>query len=119
MEVVITSDRAGAGIRTGIEIDAGAGAEDGAGADVSGLKAVIGFEFGVWAGAGIRTGVAVSDLKVAIGSVAAWVETASSRACTAHLNSSAFSYINPGTAVPVCLCRFHIFWRTVLISFRL
>ena len=47
MEVVITSDRAGAGIRTGIEIDAGAGAEDGAGADVSGLKAVIGFEFGV------------------------------------------------------------------------
>ena len=47
VEVVITSDRVGAGIGTGIEIDAGAGAEDGAGADVSGLKAVIGFEFGV------------------------------------------------------------------------
>jgi hypothetical protein len=53
--------------------------------------------------------VAVFDLKVAIGSVAVWVETVSSRACTAHHNSSAFSYINPGTAVPVRLCRFCIF----------
>jgi hypothetical protein len=47
VEVVITSDRVGAGIRTGIGIDAGAGAGAGAGADVSGSKAVIGFEFRV------------------------------------------------------------------------
>ena len=43
MEVVITSDRVGAGIRTGIGIDAGAGA----GMDVSGSKVVIRFEFKV------------------------------------------------------------------------
>jgi hypothetical protein len=47
VEVVITSDRVGAGIGSGIEIDAGAGAEDGAGTDVSGSKVVIKFEFGV------------------------------------------------------------------------
>jgi hypothetical protein len=91
---------------------------------------LIGFEFGVevFAGkdragvgtrAGVGVGTVVSESKLVISSVVIWVGTVVSRARTARLNSSAFSCIDSGTAVPVLPCHFRIFWRAVSISVRL
>jgi hypothetical protein len=108
--VVVVESRAGVkvGIGTGVEVGIGTGARTGVCAAVE-----------TGAGVGVGAGMVVSESKPAIGSVVIWVGMVVSQACTARLNSSAFSCINSRTVVPVLPCRFRIFWRAISISVRL